>query len=60
MIGVALLLANIPAIICLVIAAYLAVNSIYGWGWFLFMALLISKSATMNENNSDEDGKTKQ
>ena len=32
--------ANIVSILCLGAACYMAINSIEGWGWFLFGALV--------------------
>lgn len=37
-----LFLANLPTIILALVAGYLAVNNIYGWGWFLLAALLVA------------------
>lgn len=35
-----IVLANIPAILLFCIAGYLVINSLAGWGWFLFLGLL--------------------
>ena len=40
------ILPNIITIILIAIAAYLAINGIKGWGWFLFVALLCGSSVT--------------
>lgn len=39
-----LILCQIPSIICAVGAVYLASKSKEGWGWFLFLALLLAVS----------------
>lgn len=39
--GLNLLIANIPTVICALASCYMAVNSIEGWGWFLFVAVLL-------------------
>lgn len=31
----------IPCAICLAAGAYLAINSLDGWGWFLFFGFLL-------------------
>lgn len=35
------ILALIPSTICLSLAGYLAVNNVGGWGWFLFVGLML-------------------
>lgn len=32
--------ANVFSIICAIVAAYMALNKIEGWGWFLFVAVI--------------------
>jgi hypothetical protein len=36
-----LALANLPACLCASAAAYMAINSINGWGWFLAVAVCV-------------------
>lgn len=36
-----LALANLPACLCASAAAYMAIHSINGWGWFLVVAALV-------------------
>ncbi len=40
------LIINLFSIICGGTAAYLAANSLEGWGWFLFVGLLGASTAT--------------
>lgn len=37
------LVLNIPSIICVLSGAYLATKDKEGWGWFLFVGLLLSR-----------------
>jgi len=37
-----LLLSNLPALACVIGAAVLAINQVAGWGWFLFVGLLMT------------------
>lgn len=39
-----LLLALIPSTACLVVSGYLAVHGMEGWGWFLFVGLLLGQT----------------
>jgi len=39
-----LLIANVPTIICLLISAALVTSGTEGWGWFLFIALILAHS----------------
>lgn len=39
----------IPAIICSCASVYLAVLGVDGWGWFLFVAVLMSSSLSVKE-----------
>lgn len=41
-----LLLSNLTALACVIAAAVLAVKSIAGWGWFLFVGLLMASSSS--------------
>ncbi|WP_255471164.1 hypothetical protein [Gilliamella sp. Pas-s27] len=36
------------SIVCFVIAAIMAINGVDGWGWFLFVSLLLSDSSCSN------------
>lgn len=36
------MIALMPSIICVAVAAYMAIRNIEGWGWFLFAALLLA------------------
>jgi hypothetical protein len=36
-----LIIANIPALLCVLVAAYLALENVNGWGWFLVPACLL-------------------
>lgn len=42
---------NIPAILCYCIAAYMAVNDKEGWGWFLFVGLLINGTSVKTKKD---------
>jgi hypothetical protein len=42
---------NIPAIVCFAASAYMAINGKDGWGWFLFVGILL---AQVFRNKSDE------
>lgn len=44
---------NIPALICYVAAFGLAYSSLSGWGWFLFIGLLISH--TYSKGKKEEE-----
>lgn len=50
--GLNLLIANIATIICVSFACYLAVKGIDGWGWFLFVGVLLG--TVPKSNKSDE------
>lgn len=41
MTAVILLMAMIPAALCIATAAYMAIHGIPGWGWFLFVGCLL-------------------
>jgi hypothetical protein len=45
----ALLICNLASIACVISAAVLAFHGISGWGWFLFLALLLCSSLTTND-----------
>lgn len=53
------LLTNLSSLVCIIAAAYLAMNDIMGWGWFLFVALLMTHylniKDTPTEDTGDED-----
>lgn len=34
---------NIPAVICLIAGVILCIKEKEGWGWFLFVALILSR-----------------
>jgi hypothetical protein len=38
--------ANLVSLLCISVAAYMAVESIKGWGWFLFIGLCCVSSVT--------------
>jgi hypothetical protein len=42
--GLHSLLANLPSLACVIIAGYMAFHDKNGWGWFLFLAVLLAKS----------------
>ena len=42
----ALLLGNLGAVACVVCAAILALNGIGGWGWFLFVGIMMTSYTT--------------
>lgn len=52
-IGVMYLIANLCALICVIVAGYMAINNISGWGWFLFVAVLTCASEVKLSSNSD-------
>lgn len=37
-----LFIANMPSLICVIIAGTMAIMSIPAWGWFLFAAMLLT------------------
>lgn len=41
------IVALFPCIACLIIAGYLCINGLRGWGWFLLLAFLLS-NMTLN------------
>jgi uncharacterized membrane protein HdeD (DUF308 family) len=43
---------NLVALGCVSAAAYLAINSKEGWGWFLFVGLLCAGSVTFGKSDS--------
>jgi hypothetical protein len=45
------LVANIASIGCVAAACICAVNRVSGWGWFLFVALLLSESFKNKEES---------
>lgn len=47
-----LALANLPAVLCASAAAYMAINSINGWGWFLFVAFLVSMTKVKTDDKA--------
>lgn len=51
-----LVLSQLPTLLCLVIAVYLAIKNLPGWGWFIFAALLVTRSVKFSE---DTDGEVK-
>ncbi len=40
-IGLLLLAANLPSVACIIGAVYMACQRIEGWGWLLFVAVLV-------------------
>lgn len=38
--------ANLPSLACVLAAGYLATHDQLGWGWFLFLAVLLGKRIT--------------
>ena len=42
--GFTVLLANIPALICAMIAGYLMLKDAGGWGWMIFLAIMMIKN----------------
>lgn len=43
-----------PAIICVAAATYLAAIGADGWGWFLFVGLLLGGAISVNSNTEDK------
>jgi hypothetical protein len=41
MTAIVLLLALIPSAACIILSGYMAVHDIAGWGWFLFVGMLL-------------------
>lgn len=52
--AIIILLANIPCGICIATAAYMAINSYAGWGWFLFVGFLISALPKVNSEKGGD------
>lgn len=44
-----LLAALLPTTVCVAAAAYLLIKGAEGWGWFLFVALLLDKSVKFSK-----------
>lgn len=42
---IAFFFAIIPTSLCVGVAAYMAINGMSGWGWFLFSALVLGAIA---------------
>lgn len=49
-----IVLSQLPTLLCLVIAGYLAVKNLPGWGWFIFAALLVTRSVKFSEDTDSE------
>ncbi len=49
-----LFVANIPTLLCFSISGYLVIQSITGWGWFLFVGLLCTHTLTTEEDEAEE------
>lgn len=47
-----LALANLPACLCASAAAYMAINSINGWGWFLAVAAFVCMTKVKTDDNA--------
>lgn len=51
----ALVLGHIPSLTCVLIAGYLAINGLSGWGWFIFGAVLLMGRVTVSEDDEKQD-----
>ena len=49
-----LLIVNIPTMLCVVASAYIATNGIRGWGWLLFVAVLLAHTVSYDKSKSDD------
>ncbi len=49
-----LLISQLPSILCLLIAGYLAVKNMSGWGWFIFAALMLFRGVKISGGDDDE------
>jgi hypothetical protein len=47
--SIAILIANIPSILCIVAAVYMAIQGIKGWGWLIFVALIFGHTLGKSE-----------
>ena len=47
--ALALLVGNLPSLTCVFAAFYLAAKDKGGWGWFLFVAVLLMRSVHFKE-----------
>lgn len=49
---------NAVSIVCIAIAAVLAIQEKDGWGWFLFVAVLAGQSIKVTEYNKNKKDST--
>jgi len=52
---ISLFIAKIPVALCLVIAGYLVINQLEGWGWFLFGAFFVGSNLTLSDGKEETD-----
>lgn len=46
---------NFASILCAGIAGFLAFNKIYGWGWFLFVSIVLSTTYSFSNSKCKDD-----
>jgi hypothetical protein len=46
---------NLGALSCVISAAFLATHNIPGWGWFLFIGLLMTSYVGSTKTTTEED-----
>ncbi len=49
-----LLVANTPALACIIASIYLAANSLDGWGWFLFAGVIVTQTVKTNKEHEND------
>jgi hypothetical protein len=49
-----IVLSLLPGLLCIGLAGYLATQSIEGWGWFLFVALVLGMKALRYSDESEQ------
>lgn len=43
-------ISNLPSLACILLAGYLAINGVEGWGWFLFLAFLLFTTINIKDD----------
>jgi hypothetical protein len=46
---------ELASITCVILAAYLASRGISGWGWFLFMAVMLTTTRKWHKDGKDKE-----
>lgn len=51
--NIKLLIWHIPTVVSIIAATYCAINKIQGWGWFLFVGILVA--VVPSRSNKEEN-----